>query len=617
MQLLGQLKIKTLSIAGTLLLAAAAIGSGAASYFGAGEIGEKTSFLSEKTIPSLTGLADISDGVLDVRLSLAKHILTNDPAAIPEANAALADKIAALDKRIADYAAKAEDATAKKKLQEVNAAWEAWKSTAEPIRQMSSNQQNAQATSRFNRELNPKGAELAKALEALRSYNVQMGSDAGKLAVAGAQDMQSLAMIVAIIAALVSALVVLMTQMRIARPIAVLTHAMDDMAKGNLDREVPFSAKGDELGDIARALKAISESIARRTKEEAAERARVQQQMIDGLAAGLTALREGRLGHRVHEAFPPDYEQLRHDFNQTLEELAQLIAQVSAGSSSVHVGASEIANAATDLSHRTESQAAALEESAAAVREITSSLNTTAQTAQNASEIASEANHSAGESGDMMRRAVAAMQEIAQSSGRMSEIVELIDGIAFQTNLLALNAGVEAARAGEAGKGFAVVASEVRALAQRSADSAREITAIIKGSEQEVEQGVRLIGQTQGSLEQIVGHTSKLSELINTIAMATSQQSAAISQVNATVGDMDRMTQQNAALVEESTAASASLASAAGKLAGLVERFDVQGAGGSVKKAQSGTSPLGSTGHREAKNRSSLSIGEWKQRMAG
>lgn len=616
MEILGQIKIKAISIGGTLLLAAAALGSSAASYVSVGTIGDQVSFLADNTVPSLSRLAEMGQTVVDARLAIAKHILTTNPADIPAADSVLEERISAMDKQLADYRPFVVDDAEQQLLDDVVNSWSNWKATAAPIQRLSSAQQNAAAVDRFNRELNPKGATLAKSVEKLRAFNVDLGTGAAENAVGSAADTRTIAIIVAIIAGVTSALVILMTLTRVTRPISKLTEAMSDMASGNLDRDVPFVSKPDELGDIARALKAISESIARRTREEASERARVQQQMVDGLETGLTALREGRLAHRVTEAFPPDYEALRHDFNHTLDELSQLIAQVSQGSSNVHVGASEIASAAADLSHRTESQAAALEESAAAVRQITASLSETAQTANSASDIASEASRDAGTSGEMMARAVSAMEEIARSSGRMSEIVALIDGIAFQTNLLALNAGVEAARAGDAGKGFAVVASEVRALAQRSADSASEITAIIKASEREVDQGVQLIGQTQSSLQQIVSHTTRLSELISAIAVATSQQSAAISQVNATVGDMDRMTQQNAALVEESTAASTSLANAAGTLAGLVERFDVNDAhAGKIAGRTSGRT-ASSGASRTSHSRTSSEL-DWQERLAG
>ena len=575
MAFLGNLKIRTISIAGNLLLGLAAVGGGIASVVGVGAMKEQVVFIDENTVPSIAQIGDVSIGVMEARFAMSKLILASTDVARQEQDGTLNEKKAAVDKMLEDYRANISGDEEQKLFDAVLASWDDWKGTAGPIRQLAMQAQIDEATLKFNDELGPRGAALAKALDALRDFNVKLGGDASDAAVAGATSTRSLAMSVAAISALIASLVVFLTIVRIARPVAQLTAAMEDMAGGNLDRDVPFRDQPDEVGGIGRALESIKDSIARRTREEAEQRMEIQQRMVSGLAQGLTALRDGRLNCRIDQAFPEEYEGLRHDFNQTIESLAALIAQVVQGSGNVRTGASEIASAAADLSGRTESQAAALEESAAAVRQITDSLRESAHTASEASSVAGEARRDASASGEMMGRAVSAMEEIAKSSGRMGEIVSLIEGIAFQTNLLALNAGVEAARAGDAGKGFAVVASEVRALAQRSAEAASEITGIIKSSEREVGDGVQVIGQTQEALDQIVRHTARLSDMIGTIAEATSQQSAAISQVNTVVGDMDRITQQNAALVEESTAASQNLANAAGTLSQLVERFDL------------------------------------------
>lgn len=575
MAFLGNLKIRTISIAGNLLLGLAAVGGGIASVVGVGAMKEKVLFIDGNSIPSISAISEMSTGAMEARLTLTRHILASSEADMRELDSQLEAQKADVDKKIADYGALLASDEEREIYDEVKANWDAWKASVVPVRELSKQMQTEQATEAFNRDVSPKGLALGKSFDALRVYNAKLGASSSSNAMASAESTRALAMSIAAISALIATLVVFLTIVRIARPVAQLTAAMEDMAGGNLDRDVPFRDQPDEVGGIGRALESIKDSIARRTREEAEQRMEVQQRMVSGLAQGLTALRDGRLNCRIDQAFPEEYEGLRHDFNQTIEALAALIAQVVQGSGNVRTGASEIASAAADLSGRTESQAAALEESAAAVRQITDSLRESAQTASEASSVASEARRDASASGEMMGRAVSAMEEIAKSSGRMGEIVSLIEGIAFQTNLLALNAGVEAARAGDAGKGFAVVASEVRALAQRSAEAASEITGIIKSSEREVGDGVQVIGQTQEALDQIVRHTARLSDMIGTIAEATSQQSAAISQVNTVVGDMDRITQQNAALVEESTAASQNLANAAGTLSQLVERFDL------------------------------------------
>jgi methyl-accepting chemotaxis protein len=236
-------------------------------------------------------------------------------------------------------------------------------------------------------------------------------------------------------------------------------------------------------------------------------------------------------------------------------------------------GTGEISHAADDLSRRTEQQAASLEETAAALDEVVSTVKTTAEGAGRAARVTGEARDGAVKSGEVMNSAISAMAEIEKSSEKISQIIGVIDEIAFQTNLLALNAGVEAARAGEAGKGFAVVASEVRALAQRSAEAAKEIKSLISTSTQQVEQGVGLVGQTGTALQQIAAQVKEMSELVNAISSSAQEQSTALAEVNVAVNQMDQVTQQNAAMVEESTAASHNLAKEADELARLIARF--------------------------------------------
>ena len=575
MALLANMKIKTLSLAGNLLLALAAVGGGLSTYAGSTLLMGQLGSMAHNAIPSLAALSSLSTGVMDTRLTLARHIL----ASTPEDTQAYDDKLdqleANVDKMIGDYRPLVVNDEERKLYDAVNAAWADWKATAEPIRALSLQLETAGATQQFNQTLAPKGQALKESIDAIRDFNEALGKKTGDAGMVAGQSLNDIALIVAIGSTLVALGVIAFTLLRVARPLAGMTAAMDDMAAGNLDRDVPYLGNGDEIGGIGRALEAIKDAIARRTAAEAQARIDVQQRMVGGLATGLTALRDGRLDVRIENAFPEEYESLRHDFNQTVEALAGVISEVVMGAENVRTGAGEIASAASDLSNRTESQAAALEESAAAVRQLNQSVRDTAGTASEASAVAADASRDAAASGDMMVRAVAAIEEIARSSARMGEIVSLIEGIAFQTNLLALNAGVEAARAGDAGKGFAVVASEVRALAQRSAEAASEITGIIKSSEREVHDGVQLIGQTQSALEQIVGHTERLSKMIGEIAGSTGEQSSAIGQVNTVVGEMDRITQQNAALVEESTAASQNLSNAAMTLLKLVQRFEL------------------------------------------
>ena len=239
----------------------------------------------------------------------------------------------------------------------------------------------------------------------------------------------------------------------------------------------------------------------------------------------------------------------------------------------IQTGASEISQASDDLSKRTEQQAATLEETAAALDHITATVRKTAEGSIQASSVVAGAKDDAEKSGVVVREAVAAMGQIEQSAQQISQIIGVIDEIAFQTNLLALNAGVEAARAGDAGKGFAVVASEVRSLAQRSAEAAKEIKTLISTSSKQVNQGVALVGQTGEALQRIVSKVLEITGLVSEISASAQEQATALAQVNTAVNQMDQVTQQNAAMVEQSTAASHALTREAGELARLMARF--------------------------------------------
>jgi len=257
---------------------------------------------------------------------------------------------------------------------------------------------------------------------------------------------------------------------------------------------------------------------------------------------------------------------------------------VTEATSGINSGATDIRQASDDLSQRTEQQAASLEETAAAMDEITSTVRQTAAGAVRANSVVEEARIEAEQSGQVVRRAVDAMSGIERSSNEISEIISVIDGIAFQTNLLALNAGVEAARAGDAGRGFAVVASEVRALAQRSAEAAKDVKTRITASSEQVDAGVELVSETGKALDRIITRIGEISALVSQIASAAEQQATGLQQVNTAVSEMDGVTQQNAAMVEEATAAARSLSAEADELARQVARFKMS-AGEPVLKA--------------------------------
>jgi methyl-accepting chemotaxis protein len=393
--------------------------------------------------------------------------------------------------------------------------------------------------------------------------------------------------------------VIVFARRTVLRPVLDLAQDMRQLAAGRIDIVLKGAERRDEVGEIARGVRAFQGVIVDKAKAEADEaerrrqleldaetreqesrmaRAKAQSLVVESLAEGLHRLSAGELDFRIREPFDADYERLRADFNDAIGRMEDTLRTIIRAAEAIRSGSMEIGGAADELSRRTEQQAANLEETAAALDQITATVRTSAEGAQQAQAVVGASKVDAEESGRVVREAVAAMSQIEQSSQQISQIIVVIDEIAFQTNLLALNAGVEAARAGEAGKGFAVVASEVRALAQRSADAAKEIKDLISASSAQVDQGVGLVGRTGQALERIVVQVAEINKLVEDISMSAREQSTGLVQVNTAVNQMDQMTQQNAAMVEESTAATATLNQQVEQLFDLVARFRVSGA---------------------------------------
>jgi methyl-accepting chemotaxis protein len=381
----------------------------------------------------------------------------------------------------------------------------------------------------------------------------------------------------------------------IAGPITALAGVMRKLAAQDFSARIEGTERGDEIGLMARAvqvfkdagvkkreLEAEAESFQRNldqqirdVKAQADAASAEQKTVVDIVTAALARLAQGDLTVRISQAVSGSYEAVKADFNGAVEKLQAAMRGIAANTSGVKAGAAEITSASDDLSRRTEQQAASIEQTAAALDEITATVRKSAESAAQARSLVAEAKNDAETSGAVVRETVSAMSGIESSSRQIGNIIGVIDEIAFQTNLLALNAGVEAARAGDAGRGFAVVATEVRALAQRSADAAKEIKGLISASGAQVESGVRLVGQTGHALERIVEQVARLNALVADIAASAGEQATALGQVNGAVNQMDQVTQQNAAMVQESTAASHSLAGEAEELARLVGTFQI------------------------------------------
>ena len=379
----------------------------------------------------------------------------------------------------------------------------------------------------------------------------------------------------------------------ISGPIEALRARMEALAGGETEADVPGQSRLDEVGQMAKTVAVFRQSAVERAELERSaeanrslsERERAEREAqkareaadiqfaIDGLAEGLKNISEGNVTFRIAQPFTGTLDSVRHYFNTSAEQLQGTMAQVAQNARGIDAGAAEIQHAADDLAKRTEQQAASLEETAAALEEVTTTVKDSAKRARDAGLLVERTREGAERSGRIVETAVSAMEQIEASSSEISNIIGVIDDIAFQTNLLALNAGVEAARAGEAGKGFAVVAQEVRELAQRSAKAAKEIKTLITTSNSQVAEGVQLVGETGKALKDIVGEVQEINRHVAAIVEASQEQSSALQQINTAVNQMDQDTQKNAAMVEESTAASHSLAQEAQSLNQLLAQF--------------------------------------------
>ncbi|WP_281039473.1 MULTISPECIES: HAMP domain-containing methyl-accepting chemotaxis protein [unclassified Rhizobium] len=581
-----------------VLLGSLVAAFGYASIEGLRTLNKSTEEFSEHYLPSVHQAHEIAQARFELGILLANHVMQQTQEQKKTAETIVWAVEANLLQQIKAYEPLIATAQEREIFERLLAAIKKYDVPVRRMMDLSYAGKGQAAADVFGTELKAIADEMSNNAAELVNVATSGGKRAQEHSIAVYDSTRNFTVVILLLSLLMVGVAALFAVFGIADPITRITGAMRNLASGNTGLEIPFAERTDEIGAMAGAVEVFrqgaitSERLEREAKanREAAEADRTAMQQAaeadaaermkiatSGIADGLKRLAAGDLAFQLDETFAPDFEPLRHDFNQSVSHLRGALSAIIDSISTMDSGTREIASGAQDLARRTENQAASLEQTAAALDQITANVGSSTKLTEEARTVAAHANQSAAQSAEVVSHAEDAMRRIEESSQQISNIIGVIDEIAFQTNLLALNAGVEAARAGDAGKGFAVVAQEVRELAQRAARAAKEIKGLIRNSSTEVESGVKLVRDTREALHTIGGFIGQINSHMASIAASTNEQATGLSEVNAAVIVMDQVTQQNAAMVEESTAAAASLALEATKLRGLVAPFRLGG----------------------------------------
>ncbi len=566
-------------------------------------------------IERLLSSREVKGDFADVRLALARFSMVTDAAEF-QAEMQLFDAAKAkLETSIAKYEAGLFSPTGKALIADIRSLTATYIADSAPYIEHVKKHDLDSARTVFTTDMKAAAEKANEKVSELVAFIMTQTENEVATADEAANDAFVLSLAIAAVAILISLSGIYFVVARVANPIQNITGAMRRLAGGDVENEVPFTGRHDEIGAMAGAVQVFRQNAIERARLEQdaeanrslSEKERLEREAlkakeaadvkfaVDNLAEGLSKLSNGDVSYRIGQPFTASLDGVRGDFNSSAEKLQSALSRVAENARGIDAGANEIKAATDDLAKRSEQQAAAVEETAAALEQITTVVKDSAKRAHEAGQLVAGARSHAEQSGTVVRRAVDAMEQIEKSSNEISNIIGVIDEIAFQTNLLALNAGVEAARAGEAGKGFAVVAQEVRELAQRSANAAKEIKALIIASKAQVQEGVQLVGDTGRALETIVTEVQEINRHVSAIVEAAQEQSSGLQQINTAVNQMDQDTQKNAAMVEETTAATHSLSREVVSLNELLTLFKLSDAPAQVAApARRATTPVAS-----------------------